>query len=202
MPYSSEHKKETRERILRSARHLFNRKGFVAVTLDEVMTESGLPHGGFYYHFKSKEELYTEAIMQFARNDPPEHWQTLGFDGPAEGERLARLIVDAYLSREHLEDVDGSCPMVGLPSDVARGGHKLKTAFQQVLEMMVGVFEAGLPHDDISRRERAIGMVALCVGGMVLARAVDDDALSDELRSTVHKQALAGFGVKSTVQSV
>ncbi len=201
MPYSSEHKKETRERILRSARHLFNRKGFVAVTLDEVMSESGLTHGGFYNHFSSKDELYAEAIMQFARNDPPEHWQTLGFDGTAQGERLARLIVDAYLSREHLEDRDGSCPMVGLPSDVARGGSKLKSAFQQVLEMMVGVFEAGMPHDEVPARERAISMVALCVGGMVLARAVEDEGLSDELRDTVRKWANTQFSPSSPART-
>lgn len=194
MPYSPEHKKETRERILRSARHLFNRKGFVAVTLDEVMADSGLTHGGFYNHFNSKDELYAESIMQFARNDPPENWQTLGFDGTAEGERLARLIVNAYLSREHLEDRDGSCPMVGLPSDVARGGTRLKSAFQQVLEMMIGVFQAGLPYDEVPARERAITMVALCVGGMVLARAVEDETLSNDLRSAVLKAANAQFG--------
>lgn len=201
MPYSPEHKQETRERILRNARHLFNRKGFASVTLDEVMTASGLTHGGFYNHFNSKDELYAEAIMQFARNDPPENWQTLGFDGTAEGERLARIIINAYLSREHLEDRDGSCPMVGLPSDVARGGSKLKSAFQQVLEMMVSVFEAGLPHDDVPARERAIAMVALCVGGMVLARAVDDEALSDELRGAVLKLANAEFGAPQKLRA-
>ncbi len=201
MPYSSEHKKETRERILRSARHLFNRKGFVAVTLDEVMAESGLTHGGFYNHFRSKDDLYAEAIMQFARNDPPENWQTLGFDGSADGERLARLIVNAYLSREHLEDRDGSCPMIGLPSDVARGDSKLKSAFQKVLEMMIGVFQAGLPHDDVPARERAISMVALCVGGMVLARAVEDEALSDELRSAVLRKANSQFGAPPEVRT-
>ena len=57
MPYSPEHKGGTRERILRSARQLFNRKGFSEVTIDEIMAAAGLTRGGFYNHFHGKEEL-------------------------------------------------------------------------------------------------------------------------------------------------
>ena len=74
MPYSPEHKRETRERILKSARHLFNRKGFAEVTIDEIMAEAGLTRGGFYNHFDTKERLYAEAISQFIC-DGPEVWQ-------------------------------------------------------------------------------------------------------------------------------
>jgi TetR/AcrR family transcriptional regulator, transcriptional repressor for nem operon len=45
MPYPPERKEETRQRILRSAARLFNRKGFADVTIEEVMTEAGLTHG-------------------------------------------------------------------------------------------------------------------------------------------------------------
>jgi hypothetical protein len=46
------------------------------------------------------------------------------------------MIVNAYLSREHFDDRDGSCPMITLPSDVVRGGKGVKTAFRQVLDKM------------------------------------------------------------------
>jgi Bacterial regulatory proteins, tetR family len=75
MPYSAQHKQETRNRILRSARRLFNRKGFAEVTIDEIMAEAGLTRGGFYKHFTSKDDLYSEAISQFMCKDPPEAWQ-------------------------------------------------------------------------------------------------------------------------------
>jgi TetR/AcrR family transcriptional regulator, transcriptional repressor for nem operon len=194
MPYSPEHKNETRERILQTARRLFSRRGFSEVTIDEIMTAAGLTRGGFYNHFQTKEELYAEAITQFLRNDPPEAWRTLNFSPSAHGTALARMIVNAYLSREHFDDRDGSCPMVGLPSDVARGGKVVRVAFRKVVDMMVDVFSANLAPGGKPTRERALALVALCIGGMVLARAVDDDRFSDELREAARQQVLASSG--------
>src|ERR1043165_1706109 len=120
MPYSAEHKESTRQRIVTSAARLFNRKGFSEVTICEIMTAAGLTHGGFYRHFKSKDELYSEVITQFLGR-PPEPWQQKPAERCAPGQPFARYVVDVYLSREHLEDVDGCCPLIGLPSDAARG---------------------------------------------------------------------------------
>jgi TetR/AcrR family transcriptional repressor of nem operon len=72
--------------------------------------------------------------------------------------------------------------MIGLPSDTARAGEAVKGAYREVLEMMVGAFEANMPAGEPSARQRALAMVALCVGGMVLSRAIDDPALTQDLR--------------------
>jgi AcrR family transcriptional regulator len=195
MPYPAEHKTETRERILKSARRLFNRLGFAAVTIDEIMAEAGLTRGGFYNHFETKEELYAEAIRQFIC-DGPEAWQRRYIDASAQGPELAKMIVDAYLSKEHFEDRDGSCPMIGLPSDAARAGEGVKAAYREVLQMMAGAFEANLQSEERSARQRALALVALCVGGMVLSRAIDDPTLADDLRNAARSQALTlgGWG--------
>src|SRR5258708_32650374 len=147
MPYVPEHKAETRLRILDSARRLFNRNGLSEVSIDGVMAGAGLTRGGFYSYFDSKDELYAEAITLFTRRFPIEPWQcSMGMPLPAD-RPLAATIVDAYLSREHFEDVEGSCPMLGLPSDVARGGAPVKAAYREGLGMMVGAFSANLgPH--------------------------------------------------------
>jgi AcrR family transcriptional regulator len=193
MPYTAEHKEETRTRIIQSARRLFNRKGFADVSIDDIMGEAGLTHGGFYKHFAAKEDLYHAAVLQFC-HDQPEQWQRHHVDPSASGEGLARMIVDAYLSNEHFEDRDASCPMIALPSDVSRGGESVKAAFRQVLEMMAGAFEANLPVEERPARERALALVALVVGGMVLARAVDDPALARELRGSARRQAFETVG--------
>ena len=193
MPYSPEHKRETRERILKSARHLFNRKGFAEVTIDEIMAEAGLTRGGFYNHFDTKERLYAEAISQFIC-DGPEVWQRAYVDPSAHGPQLAKMIVDAYLSKEHFEDRDGSCPMVGLPSDAARAGEAVKAAYREVLQMMAAAFESNLPLGEPSARQRALALVALCVGGMILSRAIDDPALAEDLRSAARNHVLAASG--------
>ena len=192
MPYSAQHKQETRNRILRSARRLFNRKGFAEVTIDEIMAEAGLTRGGFYKHFTSKDDLYSEAISQFMCKDPPEAWQRKHVDLCAKGPTLARMIMDAYLSREHFEDRDGSCPTLGLPSDVSRNSAAVKRAFRKVLDDMLSVFVANLPGP--RARERGIALVSVCVGAMVVARAVDDQALADAFRKSARKHVLANSG--------
>jgi len=195
MPYSAEHKQQTRTRIIKSARRLFNRNGFADVTIGEIMSDAGLTHGGFYKHFAAKEDLYRVAVLQFIRNDQPEPWQARHIDPKAKGPDLARMILDAYLSKDHFKDREASCPMIALPSDVARGNGVVKKAFREVLEMMAGAFAANLePADGQSPRERALALVALAVGGMVLARAIDDKTLSDEIRDSARKQAFATTG--------
>lgn len=203
MPYAAEHKPQTRKRILDSARRLFNRRGLTEISIDEIMAGAGLTRGGFYSHFGSKEELYAEAITHFVTCRPAPGWQRMGGEGPSpDGERLARAIVATYLSRDHLDDVEGSCPMIGLATDVARGGPAAKAAYRQVLAMMVGIFEGTLGPDAYAAcgnqpdadRARALAVAALCVGGMVLARAVDDPAVADDLRAASHRYATALAG--------
>ena len=196
MPYTSEHKQETRTRIIQSARRLFNRNGFADVSIDDIMGEAGLTHGGFYKHFAAKEDLYHAAVLQFICADQPESWQARHVDPAAKGAELARMIVNAYLSRDHFDDRDGSCPLIALPSDVSRGADSVKAAFRQVMEMMVGAFAANLEPGDAPERERALALVAMVVGGMVLARSVDDDDLAAELRDSTRKQAFAMSGLE------
>lgn len=195
MPYSAEHKHQTRTRIIKSARRLFNRNGFADVTIGDIMSEAGLTHGGFYKHFAAKEDLYEVAVLEFIRSDTPEPWQQKHVDPAAKGSDLARMILDAYLSTDHFEERDASCPMIALPSDIARNNATVKGAFREVMEMMVGAFQANLPKKDgASPRERALALVALAVGGMVLARAIDDQPLSDEVRNAARKQAFDTCG--------
>ena len=138
MPYTAEHKQETRTRIIKSARRLFNRNGFADVTIGEIMSDAGLTHGGFYKHFSAKEDLYSAAVLEFIRSDEPEPWQKKHIDPKAKGPDLARMILDAYLSKDHYKDREASCPMIALPSDVARNNVSVKKAFREVMEMMVG----------------------------------------------------------------
>jgi TetR/AcrR family transcriptional regulator, transcriptional repressor for nem operon len=190
MPYVPKHRQATRERILASARRLFNRNGLSEVSIDAVMAGASLTRGAFYHYFDSKEELYAEAITLFARRFPAEPWQCPDLGPPPEGAALARMIVNAYLSRAHLDDIEGSCPLIGLPTDVSRGGSTVKAAFAEVLDMMVSAFAAQIGPDERTAHEKALGIAALCVGGMVLARAVDDPARADDLREAARKLAL------------
>jgi TetR/AcrR family transcriptional regulator, transcriptional repressor for nem operon len=191
MPYSPKQKRDTREKILESARRLFNRKGLSGVSIEEIMNDAGLTHGGFYRHFSSKDELYAAAVRQFLCKRTPAAWQKRR--GPsAVTKPRAQRIVDAYFSREHLDDRDGCCPLIGMASDVQRGGEAVKAAYQEVVEQLVKVFEDHL--NEPQARKRALALVALCVGGMVLARNVGDPDLADDVRRAAHAEVLRTTG--------
>jgi hypothetical protein len=91
-------------------------------------------------------------------------------------------VVRAYLSRQHYEDVENSCPMVALPTDVARSGVTAKRAFETVFKAMVSVLERSLTDKKGPRRTKAQAIAALCIGGMIVARTMVDRELADDLR--------------------
>jgi len=191
MPYSPNHKRDTREKILESARRRFNRNGFSGVSIEEIMTDAGLTHGGFYRHFAGKDELYAAAVQQFLCKKTPAAWQKPR-KPRAVSKHHARRIVDAYFSREHFDDHEGCCPLLGTASDVERSGAAVKAAYQEVVERMVKVFEDHL--NGPRAHDRALALAALCVGGMVLARNVRDPDLANDFRHTAHAEVLKAAG--------
>jgi len=192
MPYSEEHKQETRQKILESARRLFNKKGFAEVSIDEVMASAGLTHGGFYRHFRDKAELYAETVRWFLCAEAPKPWQRKPAAPVGAHRPRGKRVVDAYFSRAHFDDRESCCPLVALSSDVARSGDGVKKAYREVLEKLVDIFEADLSEPD--KDERALVLVALCIGGIVAARCVDDPTLADSLRRAAYRHALLTGG--------
>jgi TetR/AcrR family transcriptional regulator, transcriptional repressor for nem operon len=189
MPNSSEHREQVREKIVRSARRLFNRHGFNAVAIDDLMADAGLTRGSFYAYFDSKSDLYATSITAILSEKAIDNWDGVSID-PRAPEVAAEIIGD-YLSVSHFENVDGSCPLVALPNDVSRTEQSVRRAFESVLKALIDIFEQGLERRGDVARERALAMAALCVGGMVLARTIEDRALADELREAARSVALS-----------
>lgn len=195
MPYTPEHKQETRARIVECARQLFNRRGFTEVSIDEIMAAAGLTRGGFYNHFKTKEDLYAEILNAYASCNPSDNWEDVTIDFSQRGPQLARQMVNGYVSRQHLENLDGHCPLIALPSDVARAGPSARAAYQQLLEAMTGIFASSLEAQyGLSARQRGLAITATCVGAMVLARTIDDTDLADEICAAVREFAFDTMG--------
>ncbi len=189
MPYPADHRPETKKKIVESARRLFNRQGFDNVSLDQIMAGAGLTHGGFYSYFKSKGDLYAEVLGCFF-TDP--HWKSCweGVEVDLSSSDVGPQVVRAYLSRQHFEDVENSCPMVALPSDVARSHSAAKHVFQTVFLAMVSALERSLRSKGKARHINGQALAALCVGGMVVARAMVDASLADDLREACMTVAL------------
>ena len=189
MPYPAGHREEVKAKIVNSARRLFNRHGFEQVSVDEIMAGAGLTRGGFYSYFESKSDLYAEVLGCFF-TDP--NWKSCweGVKVDLRASDAGAQVVRAYLSRQHFENVEDSCPMVALPADVTRSGQKARAAFERVFAAMVSVLERSLRGKKPNRRAVAQATAALCVGGMVLARAIQNRAAADALREACLAMAL------------
>ena len=188
MPYPAGHRPAVKKRIIDSARRLFNLNGFESVSLQQIMAGAALTHGGFYSYFRSKSDLYA-AVLGCFFTDP--EWKSCweGVHVDLSSTDVGPQVVLAYLSRQHFEDVENSCPMVALPTDVARSGKSAKVAFETVFKAMVSVLERSLIQNG-RRHVTAESIAALCIGGMVVARTLDDRGLADELRAACTEVAL------------
>jgi AcrR family transcriptional regulator len=170
------HREQVRQKIIQSALQLFNKHGFTAASIDDIMAGAGMTRGGFYSYFQSKSELYAETISCFVTGK-----QEVIADVAQASDRAITLLRD-YLSRQHFDDVEGSCPLVGLPNDVSRNDQSVREAQEAAVKMMVETFQQGMTPNGHPSREVALALTSLCLGGMVLARAIEDQALANELR--------------------
>lgn len=177
MKVSREQAAQNRERVLDAAATLFRQHGFDGIGVADLMKQAGLTHGAFYGQFESKDELVVEAC---ARSLAASHGRWLR-DIQTSPDPLA-AIVTRYLSIRHRDLPGQGCTLTTLAVDAPRRGRALQRAFTDGLRPFVDMLSGLLPGRRAEvRRERALVAMATLVGAVVLARAVDDRALSDEI---------------------
>lgn len=178
MPYTPEHKAQTRARIVHCAKELFNRKGYHGVGIDAIMEAAGRTRGGFYAHFKSKEDLLAAVLRESMTMD----------DGP--GGASPRELVDTYLSMRHVRAVEEGCFMPTLAPDVFRSDPAVQAAFGDVFDGIIDRLVAR----GARTREQAMSSFALCVGAVALARGLADDEQAEALLAACRARLLGGGG--------
>src|SRR6202045_719224 len=165
-----------RERVLEVAGTLFRERGFDGIGVADIMKRAGLTHGGFYDQFASKDDLAAEAT---ARVLGKAGWQErlTGKADPSFGDA-----VRAYLSPRHRDDPGTGCLMSALGSDAARQSRSVRRAFTDGCRDRIDALLKLVPgRSQAARREKALATMAALVGALILSRAVDDPALSDEI---------------------
>ena len=168
MRYSPEHKAETRARILDAAAPMFRKQGFDGVSVDKLMDQAGLTRGGFYAHFKSKDELI-EAILKRNAGLVRMMDERDGSNGP-ELSREAYGILRDYLAPENLEEIIEGCPMATMPVDAARASTKIRKAYGSRFRRLIEQLQRGLGKRQ-EDEDTAIAVAVLAVGGILFARA-------------------------------
>jgi TetR/AcrR family transcriptional repressor of nem operon len=160
---------ETRRAIIAVAADHIRRGGIAETSLSDIMSGAGLTHGGFYKHFRSKEQLVTEALETAGAVTAEQVRAVL----LGEGRDAA---IDNYLSPAHRDASVPTCPMAALGSEAARAEGETKAAAAHVIEKMVSALA-----DHSHSRGDAMVDYATMIGAMTLARILSDTPLSDEV---------------------
>jgi TetR/AcrR family transcriptional repressor of nem operon len=190
MRVSREQAAGNREKILGTAARLFREKGFDGIGIADLMKSAGLTHGGFYGHFSSKEDLIAQTCERAVDELLAQHHERAGDgDEQDEGTYYQRFIAN-YLSREHRDNPGSGCLMAALGADAARQSPIIKRAFTQSFNRLLNAVIKILPakKSDAEKREEALLTLASLVGAQVIARAVDDPELSQEVLQAVLKK--------------
>ena len=187
MRLTKQQAEQNRRLIVETASRMFRLQGLENVAVADIMRESGFTHGGFYNHFKSKDELAAEAIgsaFDVAASDLSEKLASEKHPQESLSSFVAR-----YLSPHHRDTKSGGCPAPALSADAARNGKAVQTAFVKGIETYLDVIAAHMDGDEQEARQQAVALFSGLVGAIMLSRAVkkSDPALSDELLSSTRK---------------
>ena len=182
MKVSREQAAKNRERILDVAAQLFRERGFEGIGVADLMKAAGLTHGGFYGHFSSKEDLMAQACARVIERSQ----ETWGKRAEAAPDDPLSSIAGNYLSTRHRDDPGTGCVVAALGSEAARHGPAVRRAVTGGLRSSFELLARLVPGRSAeARRRKAISAYASWVGALIMARAVDDRALSKEILNAV-----------------
>ncbi len=185
MPASPTRKELTHERIVQTASQTIRRSGYDGTGVADIMKAAGLTHGGFYAHFPSRTALLAEAA-DHAGADGLARLRQVAQDAP-QRQGLAALI-DSYLSGRHVKAVEQGCPVAALGSEMHRQAPEVRRAATGRIKELIALVQAQAAQassdaapanaSEPSTHDTALAVVSSLIGSLVLARAVDDPALS------------------------
>jgi len=181
-------KQASHERIVSAAARAIRRSGYDGTGVADIMKEAGLTHGAFYAHFASREAMLAEAAGLACAQSAAAAGDVVAHTPP--GKALETMLL-AYLSKAHVEQVELGCPLAALGSETSRQAPEVRRVTTRHIKAMVDLIARQSP--DWGRpaaHEHALATMATMVGALVLARAVDEPALSDDLLDAALKRLL------------
>lgn len=191
MRYPPEHKAETHRKIVKDASRRVLAEGITGSAVAAVMRDAGLTHGGFYKHFRSKDELLLESVMDAfsqmedflvraaVKSRPGAAW---------------KAIVKAYLSLEHCDHIESGCPMPALAPELARAGKAIKARIpEEVMKYRSRMipFMPGRRKADKARNFLAI--FSTMIGAVAIARLFPDLAIRAAILAHTRNFLLRSF---------
>jgi TetR/AcrR family transcriptional repressor of nem operon len=183
MRYPDGHKESVRARIVEAASRALRRDGLDGVSIPKLMKMAGLTHGGFYAHFRDRDELVAEAVLCAANGTS---------QGIFEAEdRSADDTLSAYLTKGHVNHPEHGCVLAALGPEARRQPAPVRRAFAESARGFLRHVEKKLDPGSTPGKlsDRALSVAASMIGAIVLARLVQDDALAARILAAVRSRA-------------
>lgn len=185
-------KEISHDRIVEVAARAIRRSGYDGTGVADIMKEAGLTHGGFYAHFASRDALLAEAGSKALADSAALASSVVASAPPGQG---LQAMMQAYLSPEHLSAIETGCPLTALGSEMPRQSAEVRHAVTAHIKEMVDLIARQLPDwGQPKAHEQAMALLCALIGTTMIARAVDDSALSEALRSATLKQFCPAAG--------
>ncbi|WP_201359241.1 TetR/AcrR family transcriptional regulator [Mycobacterium paraintracellulare] len=181
MRVSQKVKDRSGRRIVVSASRLIRERGVEGASIDDVMRGAGMTSGGFYRHFDSKESLISAALQEAfdqVLSDVEFRCQD------ADPTHAVNDFQSYYLSKQHLRDRAGGCPVAALAGELGRGPETCKLSLTSGVQRMINLIAAGLTGPPRQRRSEAARRLATMAGAVMIARATNQQTAELILEAT------------------
>lgn len=175
---TSSRKEITHDRIVDTAAKAIRRSGYSGTGVADIMKEAGLTHGGFYAHFSSRDAMLAEAADKAGEETVAiaKHiFATVSED------RALEAMMNAYLSNEHMANIENGCFFAALGSEMPRQAPEVRKASTCRIKEMIELIKSKFTNQSHAY-EKALVMMSTMVGTLLLSRAVDDTQLSEDFR--------------------
>jgi TetR/AcrR family transcriptional repressor of nem operon len=212
MPYTSEHKSRSKERILESATRLFCRYGFSKVSINQVMKKARLTHGAFYAHFESKESLYRASFMETLRQSSTRRLAK----APLSIQHLTQLVDNLLNLRSFTDQTEPSVENI-LFTEVNSESLEIKQLYERSYRNVLRMLETRLSalaklkklyieteSSDIAENiaEKARSILATMVGAVLIAKSITDEEEINRLLTAAQNQVLRSLGVSELTSNL
>ena len=208
MPYTSEHKSKSKERILESATRLFCRYGFSKVSINQVMKKARMTHGAFYAHFESKESLYRASFMKTLRQSSSRRLAK----APLSIAHLTQLVDNLLNLRSFSDQTEPSVENI-LFTEVNNESLEIKQLYERSYRNVLRMLETRLSAlaklkklyietepSVIAEKSRSI--LATMVGAVLIAKSITDEEEINRLLTAAQNQVLRSLGVSELTSSL
>jgi TetR/AcrR family transcriptional repressor of nem operon len=191
MRYQPEHKFDTHQKIVKDASQRVRAEGLNGAAVAAVMRDAGLTHGGFYKHFRNKDELLIESLKEGFREIIDTLVRAAEQSPPGEA---WKAIVKTYLRPEMCEHPEHGCPLATLAPELARIEKKMKPQIVTELVHYKSRMVPFMPGRRTVDKERAFfAIFSTMIGAVEIARMLPDPVIREKVLESAKDLLLRSF---------